>query len=293
MADGAKKRTPNVLSIAGVDPSGGAGVFADIKAMSACGAYACGVVTAITAQNTRGVFGVENVSCGFIRRQLDVLFDDVEIDAVKIGMLGSRAIIETVAAVLTERRPEFVVLDPVMVAKSKDRLLAKDAVSALREALLPLAAVITPNLPEAAELLGRGEPKSREEMAAAAAELSCLLVPGRGWVLLKGGHLVETASSDDLLLGPAGEARWLPAERIRTKNTHGTGCTYSSALAALLPQSESVPAAAEKAKRYVTGAIRHAEELAVGNGHGPTHHFWMTVRPQGGRGARRLGCKHL
>lgn len=272
MEERKEARIPNVVSIAGVDPSGGAGIFADIKAMSACGAYACGVVAALTAQSTRGVFGVLPVSAAFVRQQLDVLFEDVAIDAVKIGMLNDAEVIETVAQVLEARRPRFVVLDPVMVAKSKDRLLAEDALGALRSRLLPLATVVTPNLPEAAELLGVQESDAPEDMAYTAKALLDL-VGEKSWVLLKGGHLAGDTASD-LLLSQE-ETHRFEAKKIATKNTHGTGCTLSSALAALLPQSNSVPEAVERAKAYITGAIRHADDLQVGSGHGPTHHFWQ------------------
>lgn len=272
MEERKEARIPNVVSIAGVDPSGGAGIFADIKAMSACGAYACGVVAALTAQSTRGVFGVLPVSSAFVRQQLDVLFEDVAIDAVKIGMLNDAEVIETVAQVLEARRPRFVVLDPVMVAKSKDRLLAEDALGALRSRLLPLATVVTPNLPEAAELLGVQESDAPEDMAYTAKALLDL-VGEKSWVLLKGGHLAGDTASDLLLSRE--ETHRFEAKKIATKNTHGTGCTLSSALAALLPQSNSVPEAVERAKAYITGAIRHADDLQVGSGHGPTHHFWQ------------------
>lgn len=271
MAERTKARNPNTLTIAGVDPSGGAGLLADVKAMSACGAYACGVVTALTAQNTQGVFGVLAVDPAFVKRQLDVLFDDVAVDAVKIGMLADASVIDAVAGVLEVRRPRFIVLDPVMVAKSKDRLLALDAVAALKARLLPLATVITPNLPEAAELLGRPELDERAAMPALAEALLPLLSP-EGAVLLKGGHLSGT-DSPDLLLSRT-ESRWLEGPRFSTKNTHGTGCTLSSAIAALLPQRTSVFEAVRDAKRYVSGAIEHADELGVGSGHGPTNHFW-------------------
>ena len=272
MEERKEARIPNVVSIAGVDPSGGAGIFADIKAMSACGAYACGVVAALTAQSTRGVFGVLPVSAAFVRQQLDVLFEDVAIDAVKIGMLNDAEVIETVAQVLEARRPRFVVLDPVMVAKSKDRLLAEDALGALRSRLLPLATVVTPNLPEAAELLGVQESDAPEDMAYTAKALLDL-VGEKSWVLLKGGHLAGDTASDLLLSRE--ETHRFEAKKIATKNTHCTGCTLSSALAALLPQSNSVPEAVERAKAYITGAIRHADDLQVGSGHGPTHHFWQ------------------
>lgn len=271
MAERAKTRNPNTLTIAGVDPSGGAGLLADVKAMSACGAYACGVVTALTAQSTRGVFGVEGVDPAFVKKQLEVLFDDIEIDAVKIGMLADAPVIEAVASVLEARRPRWVVIDPVMVAKSKDRLLAVDAVTALKNRLLPLASIITPNLPEAAELLGRSEIEEREKMPELAQTLLTLLPPESA-VLLKGGHL-RTTDSPDLFMTKT-ESHWLEGPRLRTKNTHGTGCTLSSAIAALLPQSGSVFEAVRGAKRYIMGAIAHADKLHVGSGFGPTNHFW-------------------
>ncbi len=273
MENGTKTRIPNVVSIAGVDPSGGAGVLADVKAISACGAYAGGVVTALTAQNTQAVTGVLPVDCAFVRAQLDTLFDDVEVDAVKIGMLGTRELIETVGAVLTERAPKWIVLDPVMVAKSGDRLLEAEAVSALIEVLLPQADVLTPNLPEAQVLLGRDEPiETREEMEAVGRALLLYMKPGAA-VLMKGGHLASDEAPD--LLVTEDEVFVYEAPRIHTKNTHGTGCTFSSALAAYLPQSPRVDVAVGRAKDYLTKAIEAADDLSVGSGHGPTDHFWM------------------
>jgi hydroxymethylpyrimidine/phosphomethylpyrimidine kinase len=261
-------RIPNVLTIAGVDPSGGAGVLADLKAFSALGAYGCGVVAALTAQNTRAVTGIHAVSPAFLRRQLETLFDDVRIDAVKIGMLASSALIRVVAETLKRRRPKFVVLDPVMVAKSGDRLLRADAVDALRGELLPLATVLTPNLPEAGDLLGRAVGDAPQAMREAARALQAL---GAAHVLVKGGH----GSGDTLLdvLCDGTRCVELPAQRIRTRNTHGTGCTLSSAIAALLPQRPTVEAAVREARAYVLEAIRRADELDVGGGHGPLHHF--------------------
>lgn len=271
MADRPQERTPNALTIAGLDPSGGAGILADVKAMSANGAYACGVLTAVTMQNTRGVFGVAPMTGADIEAQIDRLFEDVRIDAVKIGMLGNAEIIASVAAGLRRWRPRFVVLDPVMVGKSGDRLLREEAVSALESELLPLATVLTPNLPEAADLLSEAEAASPEAMQAQAAALRARMSPD-AWVLLKGGHLAGEAA-DDWLAGPAfGE--WLRGRRVATKNTHGTGCTLSSTIAALLPQSSGVPEACRRAKAYIAGAIAHADELEVGSGHGPTNHFW-------------------
>jgi hydroxymethylpyrimidine/phosphomethylpyrimidine kinase len=259
---------PNVVSIAGVDPSGGAGVLADVKTFSALGAYGCGVIAALTAQNTRAVTGIHEVPPEFLRLQLDTLFDDVRIDAVKIGMLASSALIHTVADALRRHRPRFVVLDPVMVAKSGDRLLRDEAVAALRAELLPLATVLTPNLPEAGDLLGVPVPDSPEAMRHAA---RALREHGPANVLMKGGHLTGERLVDILFDGTRFVE--MPAERVHTKNTHGTDCTLSSAIAALLPQRDSVESAVRDARAYVLEAIRASDRLQVGGGHGPLHHF--------------------
>ncbi len=264
-------RIPNALTIAGVDPSGGAGVLADVKAFSALGAYACAVIAALTAQNTRAVTGVLAVAPDFIARQIDTLFADVRIDAVKIGMLGEAPVIGTVADRLNHWKAERVVLDPVMVAKSGDALLAKAAVGALREALVPLAQVMTPNLPEAGVLLEVRAPESVKEMTRAAERLHALMGNGERWVWLKGGHLPGGDATDILFNGD--RMIELSQPRVETKNTHGTGCTLSAALAALLPQRSDVPTAARDAKAWLTQALRHADELKVGKGHGPVHHF--------------------
>ncbi|MGD9410043.1 MAG: bifunctional hydroxymethylpyrimidine kinase/phosphomethylpyrimidine kinase [Thiohalocapsa sp.] len=258
----------NVLSIAGSDPSGGAGIQADLKAISAQGCYAMAAITALTAQNTRGVTGVQLVDPDFVAEQIDAVFADIRIDAVKIGMLGSADIAAAVAATLARHRPAHIVLDPVMVAKGGDRLLAEAAIAVLKEQLLPLATVLTPNLPEAAVLLGAPEPETRDAMPAVAAALRTL---GPAAVLLKGGHLCGD-TSPDLLVTAAGE-HWLEGERIATQNTHGTGCTLSSALAAQLALKDDIRVATERAKHYVAGAIAAADQLTVGRGHGPTHHF--------------------
>jgi hydroxymethylpyrimidine/phosphomethylpyrimidine kinase len=259
---------PNVLTIAGVDPSGGAGVLADLKAFSALGAYGCGVIAALTAQNTRAVTGIHEVPPEFLKLQLDTLLDDVRIDAVKIGMLASRALIGVVAEALRRHPPRFVVLDPVMVAKSGDRLLRADAVEALKHDLLPLATVLTPNLPEAGDLLGRAVGDSAGAMHAAARALHAL---GPRHVLVKGGHGTGDTLVDVYFDGE--RVVELSAQRIRTRNTHGTGCTLSSAIAALLPQRPSVEAAVRDARAYVLEAIRRSDDLRVGGGHGPLHHF--------------------
>jgi hydroxymethylpyrimidine/phosphomethylpyrimidine kinase len=270
---------PNVLSIAGVDPSGGAGVLADMKTFSALGAYGTGVITALTAQNTMGVTGIHEVPPAFVKLQLDTLFGDVHIDAAKIGMLGSaaiaQAVAETLAVPIASGDLRHVVVDPVMIAKSGAALLAADATAMLIEAVLPLASVLTPNLPEAGALLQRPPPETLHEMRRAAEALRRLLgASGQRWVLLKGGHL--TGEAIDVLYD--GEQMIeLAAPRIETRDTHGTGCTLSSAIAALLPQRPDVTDAIAEAKQYVTQAIAHAHLLRVGrgtSGHGPLHHFF-------------------
>lgn len=258
---------PNILSIAGSDPSGGAGIQADLKAISANGGYAMAAITALTAQNTQGVRAVTLTDPEMVAVQIAAIRDDIRIDAVKIGMLGTAAIIEAVAEALSGLTAP-VVLDPVMVAKGGDRLLAAEAVAALRDRLLPLASVITPNLPEAADLLGAGMATDRPAMEAQA---KAFLALGPQAVLLKGGHLAS-GDSPDLLLN-ATEAHWLEGARHATRNTHGTGCTLSSALATQLGHGLPLPEAVARAKPYITAAIARSGELSVGSGHGPVHHF--------------------
>lgn len=263
---------PNALSIAGVDPSGGAGVLADVKAMSALGAYGCAVIAALTAQNTQGVTAIAPVSPEFVGQQIDTIFADLRIDAVKIGMLGQRPVTLVVAEKLAKWLPAHVVLDPVMIAKSGDHLLEREAVGALREALLPQATMLTPNLPEAGVLLDERPVETVKEMRRVAERLRNIMAySGQRWVMLKGGHLPGNDTID--LLHDGDRMIELPGHRIETRNTHGTGCTLSAALAALLPQTEDVPEAARRAKAYLSEALRHADRLQVGSGHGPTHHF--------------------
>lgn len=265
-------RIPAALTIAGVDPSGGAGVLADVKTMSALGAYACAVIAALTAQNTQSVTGVFGVPADFVRQQIDTLFADVRIDAVKVGMVGQAPVIGAVADGLVAWQPPHVVVDPVMIAKSGDALLERTAVGALRERLLPIATVLTPNLPEAGVLLESRAPDSIREMRRAAERLREMLAhAGSRWVYLKGGHLSGGDATD--LLFDGDRMLELVAPRIDTRNTHGTGCTLSAALAALLPQSADVPTAARRAKAYLGAAIAAADGLAIGHGHGPVHHF--------------------
>lgn len=258
---------PNILSIAGSDPSGGAGIQADLKAISANGGYGMAAITALTAQNTQGVRAVTLTDPDMVSTQIAAIRDDIRIDAVKIGMLGSATIVEAVAEALAGLTVPLV-LDPVMVAKGGDRLLAAEAVAALRERLLPLGSVITPNLAEAADLLTTGIATDRPGMAAQA---QALLALGPSAVLLKGGHL-EGADSPDLLLSGEG-IHWIEGPRLATRNTHGTGCTLSSALATQLGHGLPMPEAVSRAKVYVAKAIARSDDLSVGSGHGPVHHF--------------------
>jgi hydroxymethylpyrimidine/phosphomethylpyrimidine kinase len=272
MAPGGKRHggttAPIALTIAGSDSGGGAGIQADLKTFSALGVYGCSVLTALTAQNTLGVQGVHSVDPAFVRAQIDSVLADLAVDAVKIGMLGAAETVAAVAEGLEAWRPPFIVLDPVMVAKGGDRLLHESAVEALRDQLLPIAHLITPNLPEAGALLGAPPPVDRAGMVAAAERLVGL---GARNVLLKGGHLAGTVSPDLLLAG--GERCWLESPRIATRHTHGTGCTLSAAIAALLARALPLPEAVDAAKRWLTAAIAGGEGLGIGRGIGPVHHF--------------------
>jgi hydroxymethylpyrimidine/phosphomethylpyrimidine kinase len=257
----------NVLSIAGSDPSGGAGIQADLKTFSALGAYGMSVVTALTAQNTRGVRSFQVVDPAFVADQIDAIFEDVRVDAVKIGMVATAEVAAVIAERLRRHAARNVVLDPVMVAKSGDRLLQDDAVAAIRDLLVPLAQIITPNLPEAAVLIAGAIPASLADMRQTMRDLHRL---GSHFVLLKGGHLAGDDSTDLLFDGVT--MTELPAHRIVTRNTHGTGCTLSAAIAALLPRLDMVEAA-RQAKAYLTAALVASDRLTVGGGHGPVHHF--------------------
>jgi hydroxymethylpyrimidine/phosphomethylpyrimidine kinase len=260
---------PIALTIAGSDSSGGAGIQADLKTFAACGVYGASVITAMTAQNTRGVAAIHPVPADFVTAQIDAVFDDLDIKAVKIGMVAQHAVIDAIVAGLERWSPAHVVLDPVMVATSGDRLLAPDAVAALRTKLIPRALVITPNLPEAAALLDA-------PVAADAAEIENqgrrLLALGARAVLIKGGH-GQGAESIDYLITADGVVA-LAAPRIASTNTHGTGCSLSSAVAAGLAKGEDLQTAVRGAKTYVTAAIAAADRLDVGRGHGPIHHFY-------------------
>jgi hydroxymethylpyrimidine/phosphomethylpyrimidine kinase len=261
--------TAVAVTIAGSDSSGGAGIQADLKTFAALGVYGASVITALTAQNTRGVTAIHDVPADFIAAQIDAVFSDLDVGAVKIGMLSQVAAIQAVAAGLDRHGAKNIVLDPVMVASSGDRLLAPEAIVVLRNELIPRALVVTPNLLEAAALTGASPARNEEEMEVQARQLLSL---GARTVLIKGGH-GEGADSVDLLIGQ-GEVVRLSARRIATRNTHGTGCTLSSAVAAGLAKGLALTAATQEAKAYVTAAIAAADQLKIGHGHGPLHHFY-------------------
>jgi hydroxymethylpyrimidine/phosphomethylpyrimidine kinase len=259
---------PIALTIAGSDSSGGAGIQADLKTFAALGVYGASVITALTAQNTRGVTGIHQVPAEFVTAQIDAVFGDLEVKAVKIGMAAQLATIDAIAADLKRWSPKHIVLDPVMVATSGDRLLAAEAVDALRTKLIPLASLITPNLPEAAALLDEAVASTE---AAVESQGRRLLAMGCRAVLIKGGHGQGTKSIDYLVRGSGIIA--LAAPRIATRNTHGTGCSLSSAIAAGLAKGEDMETAVGNAKVWVSAAIAAADQLGVGHGHGPIHHF--------------------
>ena len=256
----------SVLTIAGSDSSGGAGIQADIKTIAAHHLFAQSVITALTAQNTTGVFGVFDVPADFVAQQIDVVFDDIRPGAVKIGMVSSAEIVEAIAAALERNAAENIVVDPVMVATSGSNLATDEAVVALRERLMPLATVVTPNIPEAEVLSGLSiaTPEDQERAAIAIAHAIGAAT------LVKGGHGMHDAN--DALATPDGMASWLNAKRIDNPNTHGTGCTLSSAIACGLAQGFSIEEAVKQAKGYLSGAL--AAQLDLGRGSGPLDHMW-------------------
>ncbi|MEJ4044845.1 bifunctional hydroxymethylpyrimidine kinase/phosphomethylpyrimidine kinase [Erwinia sp. SLM-02] len=258
----------NALTIAGTDPSGGAGIQADLKAFSALGAYGTSVITALVAQNTQGVQSVYRIEPDFVGAQLDSVLSDVRIDAIKIGMLAESDVVEVVADRLRAATAPWVVLDTVMLAKSGDPLLSERAVATLRERLLPQVSIITPNLPEAAALLDCAMARNEQEMREQGREL---LAMGCQAVLMKGGHLSDTESPDWLFTREL-EQRFT-APRVNTRHTHGTGCTLSAALAALRPRHDNWVATVQAAKTWLQGALEQADSLEVGQGIGPVHHF--------------------
>ena len=255
----------NVLTIAGSDSSGGAGIQADLKTFSAHGVFGMSVITAVTAQSTRGVFGVQDITPEMIEKQLEVLFEDIAIHAIKIGMVSKSETIRIISSVLNKHRKLPIVLDPVMVSKSGHHLLEPEAKEALIQHLLPLATVVTPNLPEAEVITGESV-ESLEEMKRAG---HIIYGMGPAFVLMKGGHLEEEASTDLLFNG----TEWLeyPHQRIETKNTHGTGCTLSASLAANLAKGISMQDSVKLSKDYITEAIQAS--FSIGKGPGPVHHF--------------------
>ena len=260
--------TPVVLTIAGSDSSGGAGIQADLKTFAALGVYGASAITALTAQNTTGVTAIHVVPPDLVRAQIDAVFADLDVGAIKIGMVAKPATVEAIAAALDHWHGTKVVLDPVMVATSGAHLLEADAVEALRERLIPKAAIITPNLPEAAALLD--EPLATSE-AAIETQGRRLLALGCGAVLIKGGHADGSESVDYLIRGIGTIA--LAAPRVTTQNTHGTGCALSSAISAGLAKGETLEAAVRNAKAWISAAIAAADRFTVGHGHGPIHHF--------------------
>jgi hydroxymethylpyrimidine kinase/phosphomethylpyrimidine kinase len=260
---------PNLLSIAGFDPSGGAGVAADLKTFAALGCNGMAVITALTAQNTQGVKAMHVPPADFAAAQIDAIFEDIEVAAVKIGMLACGAIVEEVADRLAFYKPRFIVLDPVLAATSGDPLATSDTATAILRHLLPLATLVTPNLPEAARLSGHVIAADLEGMRRAA---KLLHTRGAKAVLIKGGH-VGGATSDDLLSTIGGSYRLFSAPRLAAQNTHGTGCTLSSAIAAFLTHGLELSDAVGAAKTYLSGAIAAAGALSAGQGPGPVNHF--------------------
>lgn len=256
----------NILSIAGSDPSGGAGIQADLKTISALGGYGMAAMTALTAQNTQGVSGVHMPPADFLRAQLKAVFEDVDVHAVKIGMAGNVDTINVIVEMLKQYKPQRIVLDPVMVATSGDVLLEDKAINALKNNLIPLADLLTPNIPEAEILCGVTAQKESDKLSDA---LMCL---GAKAVFLKGGH-GDGEESNDLFLS-ADERETMTAPRIETMNTHGTGCSLSSAIATYLAQGDIPLEACRKAKAYVHKAIARADDLGVGQGNGPINHFY-------------------
>jgi hydroxymethylpyrimidine/phosphomethylpyrimidine kinase len=260
--------TPIALTIAGSDSGGGAGIQADLKTFSALGVYGASVIAALTAQNTKGVSGIFDVATQFVHAQMDAVYSDLDISASKIGMLGRADVIEAVAEGLAAHKAKNIVLDPVMVATSGDLLLKPDAVETLKKRLIPLALVVTPNLAEAAVLSGEAPAQTEDVMAR---QGGAILKLGAQSVLIKGGHFGGTQATD-LLIDKEGVRRFA-ARRIETKNTHGTGCTLSSAIAAGLAQGMPLVASITLAKKFVSEAIAAADRLHVGGGRGPVHHF--------------------
>ena len=256
-----------ILTIAGSDSGGGAGIQADIKAISANGGYAMSAITSVTAQNTIAVSEAFDLPIPLIKAQLNAVFSDFDVASVKTGMLSSSMIVEAVAQKLTQYKPQAIVVDPVMISKSKFPLLKVEAINSLKLELIPLATVITPNIYEA-ELLAEQEIRTTDDVKSAAKTIAQL---GCNAVLVKGGHLDDEKAIDVLYSNE--DWSFFEAERIETKNTHGTGCTYSAAIATHLALGKNLIEAIQASKTYITNAIKHA--LDIGHGHGPTNHFYF------------------
>ena len=276
----APARVPRALTIAGSDSGGGAGIQADLKTFAALGVWGMSAITSVTVQTTTGVTGAADVPADVGGRQIRAVVADIGVDAAKTGMLSSAAIVEQVAAALVAGAVPNLVVDPVFVSKHGHPLLRGDAVTALRASVLPLATLVTPNLPEAAALTGTGV-STREDMRRAA---EAILRAGPRAVLIKGGHL-EGDRADDLFVDRDGTETWLGAERIETPNTHGTGCTLSAAITAHLAAGAALEEAVHGGKRFVTEAIRHA--LAIGHGIGPVNPGWRQMEEEVRRSERR------
>jgi len=264
------RKYKTALTIAGSDSSGGAGIQADLKTFSACGCYGMSVITAVTAQNTKGVTDIFPVQLSTIEKQLDAVMTDIGADAVKIGMLHSTEVIELVAAKIKQYNIRNLVIDPVMVATSGDKLLQDDAISALKTILLPLARVITPNIPEASILFGKAI-TSQSDLPLAARSLS---YNQKVSVMLKAGHLSDEALKDVFFDAENDEVISLESQRVQTQNTHGTGCTLSSSIASFLARGDDLRTAIRNGKNYITHAIQTGADYQIGHGHGPVHHFY-------------------
>lgn len=262
----------NVLTIAGSDSCGGAGIQADLKTFSALGTYGMSVITAVTAQNTQGVLDVQDITPDIVEKQIEAIFDDINVDAVKIGMVSNSNTIKTIAKNLRKYNVKNIVLDPVMISKSGYDLLKPEAKAALIDELIPLATIITPNIPEAEEI-SEIKINNLDDMKKAANKIYKM---GPKFVLVKGGHLSNTA--DDVLFDGK-DIKILRGDRFKTKNTHGTGCTLSSAIASYIALGYSVYDAVKLAKDYITTAIKHS--FSIGKGHGPTHHFYSLYKKAG------------
>jgi hydroxymethylpyrimidine/phosphomethylpyrimidine kinase len=267
---------PKILTIAGSDSGGGAGIQADLKAFQALGCYGMSAITALTAQNTCGVHGVQNIPRAFVELQMNAVFEDIGADAVKIGMLHSAEIVEVVATTLQRFNVEDIVLDPVMVAKDGSPLLQSNAVQKLRERLLPMSSIVTPNIPEA-EFLTNSKIATRSQMENAAKSL----LQECARVLVKGGHLANGEECPDFFCTREGACSWIAHPRINTRNTHGTGCTLSAAITAYRGRGFDWQDAVERAREYLQGAIAAGARLGFGNGCGPVHHAWNIRRSWG------------